>query len=79
MGRLQEAAEQHEQALVLDRDSGNRVNESYNLRYVGETYHALGRSAEALDGHRQALDLARATGARSAEIQALAEAAAAGT
>jgi len=55
------------QALVINRETGNRRGEGTLLGNLGNRYADLGQTARAIDYYGQALVICRELGARSGE------------
>jgi tetratricopeptide (TPR) repeat protein len=71
LGRYQEAAEHHERALDLARETGNETQLGRALLGLGIVYWHLGRTAQTLDCGQQALELYREIGDRLGEARVL--------
>lgn len=71
LGRYQEAAVHHEQALDLAREIGDDTEVGRALLGLGIVYWHLGRTAEAIGSGQQALDLYRESGDRLGQARVL--------
>jgi tetratricopeptide (TPR) repeat protein len=67
LGQLDTAIDHHQQALTINRDTGNRNGEAANLDSLGNCYAELGQTDTAIDHHQQALTINRDTGNRQGE------------
>ena len=67
LGEFTRAIELNEQALALDRETGNRWGEGVRLGNLGNCHLELGQLPQAIDLYEQALALARETGYRQGE------------
>jgi tetratricopeptide (TPR) repeat protein len=67
LGKIQEALDYFEQALVISREVGNGSMEGTTLNNLGQLYNALGKMQEALDYFEQALVISREVGNRPME------------
>jgi DNA-binding SARP family transcriptional activator len=70
-GRLQQAAEHHQQALALFRAVGNRSGEARTLGSIGIDETRLGRHEQAADHQQAAVAIYRDLGDRLGEARAL--------
>jgi len=61
-GSFNEALASHQQALALERQLGNQLDEVTELQNIGNVYERLGRYADALPIHQQSLALGRQLG-----------------
>jgi tetratricopeptide (TPR) repeat protein len=71
LGRLEQAANYHSQALALDREAGSHWNEAADRANLGETLHALGRLDQAFDHLTTTLAVHREVGDRAGEANCL--------
>ena len=62
-----EPIEQYEQALVIDREIGDRRGEGADLGNLGMAYAALGEVRRAIEQYEQALVISREIGDRRGE------------
>ena len=67
LGQAQKAIACHQQALVIDREIGNRQWEGTDLGNLGNRYAALGQTARAIEYYEQALAIACEIGDRRGE------------
>ena len=67
LGQVERAISYHEQALAIDREAGDRLNQGIDFGNLGLCYWTLGQTACAIDYHQQALAIARAVGDRCSE------------
>jgi len=67
LGHYREAITAHEQALAIDREAKDRLNEGADLGNLGLCYSNLGQTAKAIDYHEQALTISREVGDRAGE------------
>ena len=72
LGQTEQAAEHHQQALAIARETGDRVGEGNVLGNLGLIYETLGQTEQAAEHYQQALAIARETGDRGSEGSALA-------
>jgi tetratricopeptide (TPR) repeat protein len=70
LGRYEQAAEHHQQALRLARTTGHRAGELNALTGLGQVHLRLGRYEQAAEHHQQLLDLARTSRDRNYEFEA---------
>jgi len=70
-GRPQPALQDHQQALTLDRQAGDRGNQAAILNNIGRVYDGLGDWQQALNFYGQALSIAREVGDRAGEAATL--------
>jgi len=71
LGQFTEAIDLFEQALAIDRETGDRDGEAADLGNLGLCYGDLGQIPRAIDLYEQALAIARETGNRDAQAAAL--------
>jgi len=71
LGDARKAIEYHEQALVIDREIGDRRGEGNALGNLGLAYAALGDARKAIEFYEQALVIDREIGDRRGEGNAL--------
>jgi tetratricopeptide (TPR) repeat protein len=64
LGEVARAIEHYEQALVIDREIGDRGSEGVELGNLGYAYSDLGEPARAIEYYEQALQIARELGDR---------------
>src|SRR5206468_3384505 len=55
------------QALTIQRETGDRLNEAYTVHHLGRVYAALGQYDQARSASEQALALMREVGSRTGE------------
>ncbi len=67
LGETRKAIEFHEQALVIDREIGDRRGEGADLGNLGIAYADLGETRQAIEFYEQALVIAREIGDRRGE------------
>jgi tetratricopeptide (TPR) repeat protein len=67
LGQTQTAIEHHEQALAIDRETGDRQGEAADLGNLGNCYAGLGQTQTAIDHYEQALIIDREIGDRLGE------------
>jgi tetratricopeptide (TPR) repeat protein len=67
LGKFTRAIQLHEQALAIDRETGNRQGEATDLNNLGACYYYLGQITRAIDLYEQALTIDRETGIRQGE------------
>jgi tetratricopeptide (TPR) repeat protein len=67
LGKMQDALDYYEQALVIRREVGDRSGEGTTLNDLGLLYRNLGKMQDTLDYYEQALVISREVGNRSGE------------
>lgn len=71
LGEARKAIEYHQQALVIDREIGDRLGESYALGNLGSAYLDLGETTKAIEYFEQQLAIAHEIPYRRGESVAL--------
>jgi tetratricopeptide (TPR) repeat protein len=71
LGETRRAIEFYEQALVIDREIGNRLGEGADLNNLGLAYAELGEIHRAIEFHEKALVIDREIGNRQGEANVL--------
>jgi tetratricopeptide (TPR) repeat protein len=71
LGQLRRAIDLFEQALSINREAGDRGNQSTNLGNLGNCYYELGQIPRAIDLYEKSLAIVRETGDHEGEIAAL--------
>ncbi len=66
-GEFRLAIDLFEQALAINRTTGNQLGQSANLGNLGNCYYELGQISLAIESHEQALAIAREIGDQEAE------------
>ena len=67
LGQTGRAIELYEQALAIDRETGERAGEAIHLGNLANSYADLGQTERAIDLYEQALAIARETGDQAGE------------
>jgi len=70
-GQYREALNYYQQALIVDRETGDRAGEGQTLYNIGKAHAALGHFGQALESYRQALAVYREVGDRAEEGKTL--------
>jgi tetratricopeptide (TPR) repeat protein len=71
LGQFRKGIEHYEQALVIDRDIGDRPGEAGHLASIGDVYTSLGQTSRAVELLEQSLAITRETGDRRGEAGTL--------
>jgi CHAT domain-containing protein/tetratricopeptide (TPR) repeat protein len=71
LGQKQKALEFFQEALPIQKELGDRVEESTTLNNIGSLYSALGQKQKALEYYQKALPIDQAVGDRAGEATTL--------
>jgi len=71
LGQTGAAIEHYQQALAIDRETGNRDDEAVDLMGLADGYATLGQTGAAIEHYQQALAISRETGNRDREANVL--------